>query len=115
MGEETQGRKVSQNAHETGGQSRDRSRLRDEKPGPGVKKSSQRAVTVADVNILAAGLRLHGAQFGVGQRSKERKQSAHQPRQVNQLCRPSGLHHLGRNQKNSTADDGADDNRAGMT
>ncbi len=115
VGEEAQSREVSQHANESGGKRRNRSRLRDEKPCPRVKKSSQGAVTIADVNIFATRLRLHGAQFGVSQCSKERKQSAHQPGQINQLGRAGSLHHLGGNQKDSAADNGADHDRRGMT
>ena len=114
VGTEGKSRESFKDANQSGSDSGDGRWLGDEEPRPGVEKSSQRSITVADVDILATCLRLHGAQFSVGERPEEGKQSTCEPGQVNQLCRTGGLHHLGRYQKNSTADDGAHHNCAGM-
>ena len=95
----------AQNANQSGSDRGHGRRFRDDEPGPGVEKAAQRTVGVADINIFSARLRLHGAKFGIGERAKKRKQPAHQPRQIHQLRRAHGLHHLGGNQKNSAADD----------
>ncbi len=82
-----------------------RRRFRDYEPCPAVEKTTQRTVSVAHVNVLAASLRLHGTQLSVGKRTKERQQAAHEPCQINQFGRPHSLHHLGGNKKDSAADD----------
>ena len=112
--EEAEDRKGPQDAHEAGGDGRNRGRLGDQEPGPGIEKSRQRTVGIAHVHILAARLRFHGAQFGVGERAEERQHSADQPRQIDQLGRADRLHHFGRNQKDSAADDGAHDHRGSV-
>jgi hypothetical protein len=105
VGEKRKDRKRSQNPHQPGGDRGDRRGLGDHKPSPGIEKSAQWTVRVADINVFAARLRLHRAQFGVSERAKKRKQPAHQPRQIYELSRAYRLHHLGGNQKNSAADD----------
>src|SRR5208282_5222814 len=82
---------------------------------PAVEKTTQRTVSVADINVFATGLRLHGAQFSVGKRAKERQQAADEPSQIDQFGGAHGLHHLGRNQKDSAADDGSHHYGGGVT
>ncbi len=78
-----------------------------------IEKAGERAVGVADIHVLAAGLRLHGAQFRIGERAKEREHAADHPCQVDQFGRADRLHHFSRNRK-SAADDGSNDDCAGM-
>ena len=113
-GEERKDRERAENANQSGRDRGYRCRLGDDEPRPGIEKASQGSVSVADINIFAAGLRLHGAQFGVGERAKKRQQPAHQPRQIHQLGGTYRLHHLGGNEKNSAADDCAHDHRGGV-
>ena len=94
------------------GQGGDRSWLSDGKPCPGVEKPRQRAISVANVDVFASGLRLHGAQFGIGEGAGKREHPADDPRQIDQPGRADSLHHLGRNQKDAAANDGADDDRS---
>ena len=112
--EKGEDRKRPKNSHQPRDHGRDRSRFRDDKPGPRVEKSGQRPVAVADVDILAAGLRLHRSQFGISERAEKREQSAHHPCQINQLGRAHGLHHFRGHEKNSAADDRAHDHRGGV-
>jgi hypothetical protein len=81
----------------------------DDEPRPGIEEAAHRSVGVADVNIFAAGLRLHGSKFGVGERAEKRKKSAHQPCQIDQLGRTDRLHHFSWNQEYPAADDRAYD------
>jgi len=82
----------------------DGSRFGDQKPGPGVEKSWQRAVSITKVNVLASGLGLHCAQLGIGESAKKRQRAADNPREVDKLGGADGLHHFGRYQKNAAAD-----------
>ncbi len=100
-------RERPQDTHETGGKRGDRRRFGDQEPGPGVKKGSQRPVAIANIDVLASSLWFHGAEFGISDCAKERKQTAHQPGQINKLGGAGSLHHFSRHQKNSAADDGA--------
>src|ERR1700686_4976925 len=115
VGEKSKDRECLEDANQASCDSRDRCRFGDEEPSPGIKKSCQRTVAVAHINILAAGLRFHGSQFGVGERAEKREQPSNQPCQIDQLGRTNGLHHFGGNEKNSAADDGADHNRSRVT
>ena len=78
------------------------------------KEIRQGVRSVANVNVLAARLRPHGAKFGIGQRAEEREQSADQPGQIYQFRGADRLHHLGRDQEYAAADDGADYDRGGV-
>ena len=106
--------KRSQNPHQSGDHGGDRCRLGDHKPSPGIEKAAERAVGIAHIHILSAGLRLHRAKFGISERAKKRQQPAHEPRQIHELGRADRLHHFRGNQKNSAADDGSDDHGGGV-
>src|SRR5581483_5929348 len=114
MGEKGEDSKRPEDADEASGNRSDRGWLGDEKPCPGIEKSSEWAIGVAHVNVLAAGLWFHGAKFGIGERAEERKQSADDPRQINQPGGTDRLHHFGGYQENTAADDGADHDRSGV-
>jgi len=112
--EEREDRKCFQDPHQPGSDGRNRSRFSDQKPGPGIKKSRQRPVGVANVHILTAGLRLHGAQFGICKRAEKREQPPNHPGEIDKSSRPHRLHHLGWNQKNPAPDDRPNHHRPGM-
>src|SRR5580704_4708618 len=115
LGEERKHRKRLKDSNQPRRNGRNRRRLGDQKPGPGIQKSSQRPVTTTNINILAARLRLHRPQLRIAKHTEEREQPTHDPCQINQLGRPDRLHHLSRDQKDSAPNDGANDNRARMT
>src|SRR5581483_1985650 len=98
----------AENAHQAGGHGRDGGGFGDDEPGPGVKKPGEGAVAVAHVNIFATGLGFHSTEFGIGERAEKRQQAAHDPGEVNEASGTDSLHHLGGNEKDSAADDGAD-------
>ncbi len=112
--EERERGKGSQDAHESDGEGRDGRGLGDGEPRPGVEKAGQRPVGVANVDIFASGLRLHRAKLGVGDGARQRQHAADDPGEIDQPCRADRLHHLRRHQENAAADDGADDDRAGV-
>ena len=93
---------------------RDRSRLGHRKPGPHVEETRRVPVGAAQVDIFAARIRHHGAQFRVSHGSKKREQSTHDPRQVDQQRGASVAHHLAGNEKNAAADNGPDHDRNGF-
>src|SRR5579862_4212557 len=115
MREEGKSGKIAENADEAGGDGSERCRFRNEHRRPGIEKSAQWSVSIANINVLAAGLRFHRAQFCVGESAKEGKQSADEPCEINESRRADRLHHLRGNEKNATADDRAHHNRGGMT
>ena len=114
MVEECEHRKRSEDAHESHRESCDGSRLGDGEPRPRVEEARQRAVSIANVNVFAASLRLHGAELGIGDGARQRQYAADDPGEIDQPSRANGLHHLGRDQEDTAADDGADHDRAGM-
>ena len=114
-GEKSEDGKRTQNSHQPRDHRRNRSRLGNDKPRPRVEKRGQRSVSVADIDVFAAGLRLHRPELGISERAEKRQYPAHHPRQIYQLGRAHGLHHLGRDKKNSAADDGPDNHRRGVT
>src|ERR1700686_3392627 len=101
-------------ANQAGGDGRNGSGLGDEKCCPRIEKSRERPVGVANIYVLAARLWLHCAEFRIGKRPEERKQSSNHPGEVYEASRPHRLHHFGWNQKNSAAYDCPDDDGAGM-
>src|ERR1700678_2770465 len=88
--------------------------LGDQKPGPGIEKSEQWPVGIANIDILAACLRFHRAQLRISERAEKREQSSDHPRQIDKSSRTDRLHHLGRDQKNSAPDDRSHYHGAGM-
>jgi hypothetical protein len=105
-GEKRKNRKRPQNPHQPRDHRSHRSRLGDHEPGPGIKKSRERPIPIADIHILPARLRLHRAQFRISERPKKRKRPTHHPSQIHKLSRPHRLHHLRRNQKNPAPNNG---------
>src|ERR1022692_2459126 len=108
--EERKDREGFEDPHQASSYRCNRSRFSDQKPGPRIQKSRQRPVRVTNINVLAARLRLHSAQFGISQRTEKREQPSDHPSEIYKSSRPYRLHHLGWNQKNSAPDDGPDHN-----
>src|SRR5580704_11286970 len=79
VGEERKDWKALKDSNQPRRDGRNRRRLGDQEPGPGIQKSSQGPIAIANVNILTARLRLHRAQFGIGKRAEEREQPPDQP------------------------------------
>src|SRR5579864_314049 len=65
-----------------------------DRPRPSGKKSRQRPVSVANIDVFSAGLWLHGAKLGIGGSPEERKNSADNPGNVDEASRPGSLHHF---------------------
>src|SRR6202020_220171 len=103
-----------QNADKAGDYRCDRAGLSDNEPGPGVEKSGHGAVAVADVDVFSAGLRLHGAEFGVSECTEKREQAAYEPGEIYELRRAYRLHHFRRNKEDTAADDRAHDDGGGL-
>ena len=91
-------------ARQPHGNSRDRARLGHREPCPHIKEARRVAVSAAQVDVFAARIRHHGAQFRIRHGSEERQQSARDPRQVHQRRGAGIAHHLAWDQKNPAAD-----------
>jgi hypothetical protein len=103
-------RKHAEGTREAAGDGGDGGRLGNGEPGPHVEKGGRVAVGSAQVDILAAGVRHHGAEFGIGHGAEEREQATDDPGEIDKRRRADILHHLARNEKNAAADNGADYN-----
>ncbi len=101
--------KELEGAGQADGDGGDRGRLGHGEPGPHIKESGSVAVRAAQVDIFAAGIGQHGAQFCIGHGAEQREQAADNPGQVDKRRRTDVLHHLPGNQEDAAADDGADD------
>ncbi len=112
--EEAENRERPEDADQAGGDGRNRRRLGNEESCPGIEKSGERAVTVANINVFAPGLRLHCPQFSISERAKEREQTTDEPCQIDKFGGADSLHHFGGNQENPAADDGANNDRSGV-
>src|SRR5262249_657025 len=108
LGQEGKARESAEQIYDRRGDGGDRSRLGDEEPGPGVEESRERAVSVADGNIIAAGPRPHSGKLGKGQGAKEGKQAADEPNDIHHGWRAYVLHHYAGDAKDSATDDGSD-------
>ena len=109
--------KCGKEAERTGqpdGDGRDGRRLGHGEPRPHVEKGGRIAVGSAQVDIFAARIGQHGAQFGVGHRAEQRQQAAHDPCQVDESRRADILHHLARHEEDAAADDGAHHDGSGL-
>jgi hypothetical protein len=104
----------AQRARQADGDGGDGGRLGHGKPGPHVEEGGGVAVRAAQVDVFAAGVGQHGAQFGVGHGAEEREQSADDPGEIDQGRGADVLHHLARHKEDAAADDGADDNGRGL-
>ena len=114
LGRKERAGKRAEDADDAGGNGGDGGWLGDDEPGPGVEESGERAVGVAHVDVFAAGLGLHGAEFGITECAEEGEQAADDPSGVDELGGADGLHHLGGNEEDAAADDGADDYGGGV-
>src|SRR4051812_24169405 len=100
----------AKNPHQSDSDCRDRSRLGDYKPRPGIQKSCKRTIPVAHVNILSTRLRLKRTKLSIGERTEDGEDAADNPCKVNQLSRANCLHHLFWNEKDATTDNCPHDN-----
>ncbi len=107
-GEELQG------ARESDGDGGDGGGLGDGEPGPHIKEGGCVTVGSAEVDIFAAGVGEHGAEFGVGHGAEEREQAADDPGEIDEGGGAGVAHHFGGNEKDAAADDGADDDGGGL-
>ena len=104
----------AQRAGQAAGDGGDGGGLGHREPGPHIEEGGGVAVDAAQVDVLAAGVGQHGAQFGVGHGAEEREQAADDPRQVDQRGRADVVHHLAGNEEDAAADDGADHDGGGL-
>ena len=104
----------SEGAREAAGDCGDRGWLGHREPCPHVKEGGGVAIGAAQVDVLAAGVGEHGAEFGVGHGAEEREKTADDPREVNEHGRACVLHHFAGDEEDAAADDGADDDGGGL-
>src|ERR1700735_1976874 len=76
---------------------------------PAEKETPDRAESSTQICVLSAGFGHRGAEFGEGQRAKEGKQSAGNPRGVHYAAVAADRPHFSRLQKNSGPDHRPDD------
>ena len=94
---------------ERAGQRRERSRNGDEHDRPAVKERPERPVRLAHVDVESAGLRQHGAELGERQRAAEDEQSGERPDAEDQARLGHVSGDEARDDEDSRADDGADE------
>ena len=71
--------KRAKDAHNAGGDRRQCSGHRDGEVRPAIQEATKGAVGVANINVFAAGLRLHRAEFCVRQSAAYREQATNDP------------------------------------
>jgi hypothetical protein len=81
----------------------------DEEIGPPAEEGEQRAVRLAQKNVLAAGGGDHRAELGVGECAEKRKHSGEDPNGDDPGRGRQAARHQVRDQEDAGADDGADD------
>ncbi len=89
----------------------DGSGLYHEKQRPAVEKSPERPERLTQVNVLAAGVRHHGSELAIGQRTGDGQKSGEQPGADEQRRRIDQAGNVGRDDKNARADHRAHDDR----
>ncbi len=80
---------------------------------PAEEKSPDRAEAAAQIGVFSAGLWNHGAQFGIGEGAEKGKNCADDPRREDYGNEAAFTGHFGGLEKDSRADHGAYDDRAG--
>ncbi len=114
IAEPVEGGEEAERAGEADGDGGDGGGLGDGKPGPHVEEGGGVAVGAAQVDVFAAGVGQHGAEFGVGHGAEEREQAADDPGEIDERGGADVLHHLARHKEDAAADDGADDDGRGL-
>src|SRR5437762_3012683 len=99
-GQEAEPVERAQYIHDSRSDGRNRTRLGDEEPCPGIKKSGKGAVGVTHINIFTACPRLDGAEFRVGQCAGKRQEATYDPDQVDQSGGANVFHHHARYAEN---------------
>jgi hypothetical protein len=79
IAEKGERRKYAKDAHNACSNRRQCPGHRDGEVRPAIQEATQRAVGVADIDVFAAGLRLHRAEFSVLQSAAYREQAANDP------------------------------------
>ena len=92
-GERSQRHQLSQVGRERHGESGAGAAPGDEEHGPAEEEGGEAAEPVADIDVESAGLRLHRAHLGVGERAEEREHPAGHPHQERERHRAAGLPH----------------------
>ncbi len=87
--------------------------LDDQEQRPAVEKSPQRPQRLAQVDVLAAGLRHHGGQFAVAERADHGQNAGDDPRAKNQRRRVGSPRDVGIHKKNAGPDHGPGNERGG--
>ena len=100
---------AAEHAHEAGGDGGDGRGLGDGDPRPGVEEGGKVAIGLADEGVLAADPRAKGGDLGVAHGAEEREQTADDPDCVDGATRPVAAIISRGHEKNSGADDDADD------
>ena len=114
VGEEVKGGEDAEGAGESAGDGGDGGGLGDGEPCPHVEEGGGVAIGSAEVDVLAAGVGQHGAEFGVGHGSEEREQAAGDPGKIDERGGAGVAHHLRGNKEDAAADDGSDDDGGGL-
>ena len=81
---------------------------------PAVEKGDQIAVSLAQINVLAAGVGKHRAEFGEGDAAEERNHAADHPHQQKQHGLRQRAGNVFGGEKNRRADDAADQQQHGI-
>ena len=114
VGEQVEGGEELQGAGQADGDGGDGGGLGDGEPRPHVEEGGRVAVGAAQVDVFAAGVGKHGAEFGVGHGAEEREQAADDPGEIDERGGAGVAHHLAGHEKDAAADDGADDDGGGL-
>ena len=104
--EPVKGREDAERAGKAAGDRGDRGRLGDRKPRPHVEEGGGVAVGAAQVDVLAAGIGQHRAEFRIGHGAEEREQAADNPREIDERGRAGVFHHFAGHEEDAAADDG---------
>ena len=113
-GEQVEGREEFQRARQADGDGGDGGGLGDGEPCPHVEEGGRVTVGAAQIDVLAAGVGKHRAEFGVGHGAEEREQAADDPGEIDKGRGAGVAHHLAGDKEDAAADDGADDDGRGL-
>ncbi len=102
--DETEWKEDAEKLAEGDADRRDGSRLHHQKQRPAVEEAPHRPERLAQINILAAGVRHHGRQFAVGERARDGQESGHQPCAHQQRGRIDLAGDIGRDNEDAGAD-----------
>ena len=92
--EQVEGGEEAERARQADGDGGDGGGLGDGEPGPHIEEGGGVAVGAAEVDVFAAGVGEHGAEFGVGHGAEEREQAADDPGEIDERGGAGVAHHL---------------------